>query len=61
MDLLVPYEEGGRLSELHDLAGEMEREDTPDGVRVQARVPVSVASRFERFEADGAASPNGTG
>ncbi|HYI79962.1 MAG TPA: GTPase HflX [Thermoleophilaceae bacterium] len=61
MDLLVPYEEGGRLSELHDLAGEMEREDTPDGVRVQARVPVSVASRFERFESDGAASSNGAG
>jgi GTP-binding protein HflX len=61
MDLLVPYEEGGRLSELHDLAGEMEREDTAEGVRVRARVPVSAASRFERFESDGAASSNGAG
>jgi GTPase len=61
MDLLVPYEEGGRLSELHDLAGEMEREDTADGVRVRARVPVSAASRFERFESNGAASSNGAG
>jgi GTP-binding protein HflX len=61
MDLLVPYEEGGRLSELHDLAGEMEREDTAEGVRVRARVPVSAASRFERFEADDAASSNGAG
>jgi len=26
MDLLVPYEEGARLSELHDVAGELERE-----------------------------------
>ncbi|HEX2162115.1 MAG TPA: GTPase, partial [Thermoleophilaceae bacterium] len=60
MELLVPYEEGGRLSELHDLAGEMEREDTADGVRVRARVPVSAAARFERFESNGA-SPNGTG
>jgi GTP-binding protein HflX len=53
MELLVPYEEGGRLSELHDLAGEMEREDTAEGVRVRARVPAGVASRFERFEVDG--------
>ena len=53
MDLLVPYGEGGRLSELHDLAGEMEREDTAEGVRVKARVPAGVASRFERFEVNG--------
>ncbi len=50
VDLLVPYEEGGRLSELHDLAGEVEREDTPEGVRVKARVPATVAARFARFE-----------
>jgi len=62
MELLVPYEEGGRLSELHDVAGEMEREDTPEGVRVRARVPVSAAARFERFEDDdGAAATNGAG
>jgi GTP-binding protein HflX len=54
MDLLLPYDEGGRLSELHDLAGEMEREDTPEGVRVRARVPVSAAPRFERFSRNGA-------
>jgi GTPase len=53
MELLVPYGEGGRLSELHDLAGEMEREDTAEGVRVRARVPAGVASRFERFEVNG--------
>ena len=35
MELLVPYGEGGTLSELHDLAGELEREDTPEGVRVK--------------------------
>ena len=31
---LIPYAEGARLAELHELAGELEREDTPDGVRV---------------------------
>jgi len=53
MELLVPYEEGGRLSELHDLAGEMEREDTPEGAHIRARVPAGVAARFERFSVDG--------
>jgi GTP-binding protein HflX len=56
MDLLVPYDEGGRLSELHDVAGEIEREDTPEGVRVHARVPAVSAVRFERFAVNGAAS-----
>nr|MBA2440312.1 GTPase HflX [Thermoleophilaceae bacterium] len=50
MELLVPYHEGARLSELHDVAGEMDREDTPDGVLVKARVPAFAAQRFERFE-----------
>ena len=54
MELLLPYAEGGRLSELHELAGELEREDTPEGVRVRARVPASAAARFERFEQNGA-------
>ncbi|HEX2234508.1 MAG TPA: GTPase HflX, partial [Thermoleophilaceae bacterium] len=53
MDLLVPYEEGGSLSELHEVAGEIEREDTADGVRVRARVPVAAAPRFERFSSNG--------
>jgi GTP-binding protein HflX len=54
MQLLVPYEEGGSLSELHDLAGELEREDTAEGVRIRARVPASAAPRFERFSDNGA-------
>jgi GTPase len=53
MELLVPYEEGGSLSELHEVAGELEREDTADGVRVRARVPASAAPRFERFSSNG--------
>jgi GTP-binding protein HflX len=61
MELLVPYEEGGRLSELHELAGDMEREDTPEGALIRARVPAGVAPRFERFSTDGAngAAPDG--
>ena len=53
MELLVPYAEGGSLSELHELAGELDREDTARGVRISARVPAGVASRFERFEVVG--------
>jgi GTP-binding protein HflX len=59
MELLVPYREGGRLSELHELAGDMEREDTAEGVRVRARVPAGAAARFERFEVDGRPGGNG--
>ena len=53
MELLLPYEEGGTLSELHELAGELEREDTAEGVRIRARVPAAVAPRFERFAQNG--------
>jgi GTP-binding protein HflX len=53
VDLLVPFSEGGLLSELHDVAGELEREDTVDGVRVQARIPAVVAERYERYARNG--------
>jgi GTPase len=53
MELLVPYDEGGSLSELHDLAGELEREDTAEGAQIRALVPAAVAPRFERFERNG--------
>ncbi|MEA2152566.1 MAG: GTPase [Solirubrobacteraceae bacterium] len=49
MELLVPYADGGSLAELHDLAGDVSREDTPEGVRVRALIPARVAQRFERF------------
>jgi GTP-binding protein HflX len=52
LELLLPYDEGGRLSELHELAGEVEREDTAEGVVVRARVRAAVAARFERFALD---------
>jgi GTP-binding protein HflX len=53
VELLVPYEEGGRLAELHQLAGDLEREETPAGVRVVVRLPPSVAARYGRFVVDG--------
>jgi GTP-binding protein HflX len=49
VELLVPFSEGGTLSELHDLAGDLERRDTDAGVRVSARVPAVVAERYERY------------
>jgi GTP-binding protein HflX len=60
VDLLLPYAEGGRLAELHDAAGELERTDTAEGVRVRGRVPATVAERFSRFDVSrGGGSPNG--
>jgi GTP-binding protein HflX len=49
VDLLLPYQDGARLAELHEIAGDLQREDTPEGVHVHARVPASVAERFGRF------------
>jgi GTPase len=54
LDLLVPYSEGGRLAELYDLAGDLEREESPEGVRVRARVPKVLAHRFSEFSVNGA-------
>jgi len=53
VELLVPFESGRVLSELHDLAGDLEREDTPEGVRVRARVPAGVAERLRPFDLNG--------
>ncbi|MCW3049690.1 MAG: hflX [Solirubrobacterales bacterium] len=50
VDLLLPFDQGGRLAELHEVAGDLVRTDTADGVRVRARVPQTVAERFARFD-----------
>src|SRR5215204_504851 len=53
VELLVPFSEGGTLSELHEYAGDLEREDTPSGVRVSVRLPSGVAERYDRYAVDG--------
>jgi GTP-binding protein HflX len=53
VELLVPFESGRVLSELHQVAGDLEREDTPEGVRVRARVPAGVAARLRPYELNG--------
>ena len=53
VDLLFPYADGGSLAELHGVADGLEREDTPEGVRVTARLPETVAARYERFAVNG--------
>jgi GTP-binding protein HflX len=49
VELLVPYADGSSLAELHELAGDLTRKDTPEGVRVKALVPQRTAERFARF------------
>jgi hypothetical protein len=48
--LLLPYEEGGRLSELYALGAPIEqREDTSEGVLVIARLPREALRRFAPY------------
>ena len=49
VDLLIPYDHGAELALLHELAGDLEREDTAAGTRVRARLPAALASRYGRF------------
>jgi GTP-binding protein HflX len=46
VELLIPYSQGGRLHELHEVAGDLERTDRPDGVLVHAKVPAAEMHRF---------------
>jgi GTP-binding protein HflX len=57
VELLIPYQEAAQLAELHELAGDLEREDTPEGTRVKARLPAAVAARYARFSRNGLAHP----
>jgi GTP-binding protein HflX len=62
LELLFPYSEGAVLAELHEVAGDLDREDRPDGVLVHARVPAALAHRFTDFALNGAgASSDGRG
>jgi GTP-binding protein HflX len=47
IELLIPYSEGGRLHELHEVAGDLERTEREDGVLVHAKVPVAELHRFD--------------
>src|SRR4051795_5072772 len=54
IELLVPFSDGGTLSELHEVAGDLERRDTADGVRISVRLPAVIAARFDRYAVNGA-------
>jgi GTP-binding protein HflX len=57
MELLLPYSQGGSLAELHDIVGDLHRQDTPEGVLVKALVPARLAERYAKF----AVSPSFSG
>ncbi|HSD24761.1 MAG TPA: GTPase HflX [Solirubrobacterales bacterium] len=57
VELLVPFDAGDRLSELHQIAGDLEREDRPDGVLVRAQLPAALAERFADLEVNGRGGP----
>jgi GTPase len=52
VELLVPYAQGGRLHELHEVAGDLVRTEREDGVLVQAKVPIAELHRFQDLSAD---------
>jgi GTPase len=60
VDLLIPFDAGERLSELHEIAGDLEREDREDGVRVRARLPAALAHRFADLAVDGRRAGDGS-
>jgi GTPase len=53
IELLIPYRDAARLAELHALAGDLVREETPEGVRVTARLRPAVAARYQPFALSG--------
>jgi GTPase len=53
VELLVPYREAGLLPELHAAAGDLEREETAEGVHVRARLPAALAARYDRYAVNG--------
>lgn len=50
VELLVPYSQGARLHDLHEITGRIEREDGPEGVKVTVRLPRSERHRFSDLE-----------
>ena len=60
VELLVPFTHGERLAQLHDLAGDLEREDRADGVHVRALLPPALVSRFADLAVNGRAGGEGS-
>jgi GTP-binding protein HflX len=59
VELLVPFRSGQRLAQLHEVAGDLEREDRADGVLVRALLPAAVAERYADLAVNG--EPRGRG
>lgn len=51
VDLLVPYDQGSVVNELHKVAGDLKREERPDGVAVTVRLSDTLAKKYRRFAA----------
>jgi GTP-binding protein HflX len=59
--LLLPYDEGGKLAELYALGAPIEeRDDTPEGVVVRARLPRRELRRFAPYLLAGADAASST-
>jgi GTP-binding protein HflX len=46
IEVVIPYEEGDRLAEIYRTAGDLEREDLPEGTLVRARINPAEVHRF---------------
>jgi GTP-binding protein HflX len=53
VDLLIPYDKAGQVAMLHELDGELEREETATGIRIRARLPAAAAARYGRYATNG--------
>ncbi|MGH2957443.1 MAG: HflX GTPase family protein, partial [Solirubrobacterales bacterium] len=61
VELLVPFEHGERLSQLHEVAGDLERQDREDGVLVRVLLPAALADRFSDLAVNGGGDRAGAG
>jgi GTP-binding protein HflX len=53
VELLIPYDQGAQAALLHELDGDLEREETATGIRIRARLHPSAAARYDRFATNG--------
>ena len=49
LDLLIPHSDGRTIDQLHRIAGDLTREDLPEGVRISVRLNPAQADRYRRF------------